>query len=100
MENSEEHHEVVEGEAEVSCVRDIFQGVYLVDCLSSGRLRLTLLQVASAVIEAALAIAVGLAIEADEVEGAVVVEVHREEVEALQGEEAARNLVSEEEPKS
>jgi hypothetical protein len=60
---------------------------------SSGRLRLTALQVASAVIE------VALAIEEDEVEGAAAVEVHQEEVEALQEGEVARNLVSEEELK-
>jgi hypothetical protein len=51
------------------------------------------LQVASVVIVAALEI------EVDEVEGAAAVEVHQEEVEALQEGEAARNLVSEEEPK-
>jgi hypothetical protein len=50
------------------------------------------MEVASAVIEAALAI------EVDEVE-VVAVEVHREEVEALREEEAAQDPVSKEEPK-
>jgi len=63
----------------------------------TDRRRLNILQVASAVIEAALVTEAALAIE---VEGAVVVEVHREEVEAPQEEEAVRGLVSEEEQKS